>query len=371
MLRQLARLTLAVPEAGPNAVALAVYADGGDRPIPAAETGFEGVACVDDAARGIGLFCDLWEATRVPLFRGWALGLLDFVLYMQADDGRFINFIVDRRGTRNESGPTSVAGGGFWHARAMRGLAKADVAFEDPRARAAFARGMGRMRDPETRPDVRSVHVRTALGLMRSGRRTTLEHDVAGWCAEIAAARDGDVLLDDRAGVPPHLWGHSQEATLAEAGFYLGRPDLVEVARRSAMAYLVPLIRSGFDDRTVQPYGVACALDAVEQLSIATGEQIFEECAARARAWFDGSHGTGPVVYDAERGRVHDGIDDGVLNDDSGAESNIVGASALFRRVAFAAGPLLPAIRAAFAPDLGRPRLRGDDRGVLASRSRT
>jgi hypothetical protein len=44
---------------------------------------------------------------------------------------------------------------------------------------------------------------------------------------------------------------------------------------------------------------------------------------------------------------VHDGIDDGVLNPHSGAESNIVGAQALIDDVARSAATLMPQIESA------------------------
>jgi hypothetical protein len=53
-------------------------------------------------------------------------------------------------------------------------------------------------------------------------------------------------------------------------------------------------------------------------------------------------------VYDRDAGRVHDGIDEGVLNPHSGAESNIVGAQALFDDVVKAVpGLFTPASRSA------------------------
>ena len=140
MLRHLARLTVPVESAGRRACAIAVYADAADRTFPAAERGYEGVACVDDAARALILFSDVWSATGLPRMREWALGLLDFLLYMQLDDGRFVNFISDWSGERNEHGVTSFPGGGFWHARGVRALARATLTFGEERARAALAR---------------------------------------------------------------------------------------------------------------------------------------------------------------------------------------------------------------------------------------
>ena len=78
MLRQLARLTHPVPAAGPDALAVAVYSDVVDRPVLANESGFEGVACVDDAARLLDVLCDVWTATQLPWVERWARGLLEF-----------------------------------------------------------------------------------------------------------------------------------------------------------------------------------------------------------------------------------------------------------------------------------------------------
>ena len=54
MLRQLARLTRPVPVAGPRALTVAVYSQADGQLLDARETGVEGVACVDDAARACG-----------------------------------------------------------------------------------------------------------------------------------------------------------------------------------------------------------------------------------------------------------------------------------------------------------------------------
>ena len=54
MIRQLRRLTRPVPSFGEGVAAIAVYSEVTAEGLwrrPAAESGFEGVACVDDAAR--------------------------------------------------------------------------------------------------------------------------------------------------------------------------------------------------------------------------------------------------------------------------------------------------------------------------------
>jgi hypothetical protein len=98
----------------------------------------------------------------------------------------------------------------------------------------------------------------------------------------------------------------------------------------------------------VQPYGVASVAYAVERLHAVTGDPRFSDLATHARAWFDGRNTAGRPVYDRDAGRVHDGIDDGVLNPHSGAESNIVGAQALIADVVRDAARMLgPVARSA------------------------
>jgi hypothetical protein len=330
MLRQIERLSRPVPAAGPDAFAIAVYADATDRTFPAADLGYEGVACVDDAARAVVLFLDLWEATRLPSMRSHAEGLVDFLLYMQQADGLFVNFIWDWEGRRNDSGPTSFPGGGFWHARGVRALAKAAMVLGDERAVAALTRGIDPIREMrDVPPDIRSIHALMTIELIRASRMTEMRAELERWADEIAALRHGPILLDNPDAATPHLWGHVQEGVLAEAGALLGRRDLLDIARESALAYLAPLIEGGFDEPVVQPYGVASAIYSVERLAALTKDPRFADLTRKARAWFDGRNPAARAVYDRDEGRVHDGIDDGVLNQHSGAESNIVGAQAL------------------------------------------
>jgi len=332
VLRQLARLTHAVPAAGPNAVALAVYAGADDVPIMARESGTEGVACVDDAARAIVLLCALWERTELPWVRTWCDGLLDFVVWMQDDDGRWVNFIVDWSDVRNRSGISSFPGGAFWQARALQAVARAAIVFGDARAETALQRGLDSMRAPAP-PDVRALHVMTALDLLRAGRCPDLRDHLAAWIDEMLACSSDGMLMNsaDESG-RPHLWGHVQEAALAGAGALLGRDDVIAVARRSAELVFADVIESGFDLDHVQPYDVTSAIQVMDSLHAVTGSAHHADLAAKSRGWFDGRNPSGLPVYDAERGRVADGIDNGCVSRNSGAEANVVAAQALLDR---------------------------------------
>ena len=207
-------------------------------------------------------------------------------------------------------------------------MAKVWRTFGDETARADFERARAWFDDRPTGADVRAVQVLAALDV---GDHSA---DISRWCDEIAALRREDVLLDAHDADRPHLWGHIQEGVLALASAAIGRPELVDIARRSADAYLVPLIDGSFDLPTVQPYGAAAAVYSMDRLASATGEPRYAAAARDARAWFDGRNPAHRPVYDRAAGRVADGIDDGHLNPHSGAESNLLGAQALIDPVA-------------------------------------
>ena len=321
MLNRLASLARPLELADRRALGLAIYADHTGEHFGARESGVEGVACVDDVARAVVLWSDLWDRTHLPVARAWVDGLLEFCRWMQLDDGRFVNFVLDWNGVRNTDGITSRPdGASFWQARGARGMAKVWRVLGDERARADYQRARASFDDRPVGSDARAVQVLAAMDA------DDAPADIGRWCDDIASQRRGDVLIDGHDAMEPHLWGHIQEGVLAMAGTALRRPELIEIARRSADAYLVPLIERGFDLPVVQPYGAASAAFALSRLAEATGEARYAAAARDARAWFDGRNPAGRAVYDREAGRVADGVDGADINPHSGAESNVVGA---------------------------------------------
>jgi hypothetical protein len=329
MLTRLTSLARPLDAGDEPALGLAIYADEAGEHFAAQESGIEGVACLDDVSRAFVLWSDLWLRTKLPVARVWTDGLLGFCRWMQQDDGRFVNFVLDWSGVRNIDGVTSRAdGASFWQARGARAMAKAWRVFGDDRAREDYRRARASFDEHPVASDIRAVQVLAALDAEDPPA------DIARWCDDIATQRNGDVLLDAHDATEPHLWGHIQEGVLALAGRALRRPDLIAVARRSADAYLLPLIARGFDLPTVQPYGAASAVFSMEQLAQATGEARYAKATRDARAWFDGRNAARCPVYDRAAGRVADGLDGTDMNPHSGAESNVVGAQALFDDVA-------------------------------------
>lgn len=330
MLRQLAALTRHLPAAGPRALALAVYSDSTGEPFEARERGLEGVACVDDAARASTLLFRLWAATGNDALRRWAEGLLDFVLWMYVGDGRWHNFIYDWQGTRNTDGPTSEAGINFWQARATSALAEAEVLVGLGGAQPILAAALSAAASGSPPPDVRAIHALGALTLLRAATDRSLSIHLPEWCDELAGCRRDGMLMNspDERG-RPHLWGHVQEAVLADASVVLGRKDLRTLAISSADAVFAEIIESGFDLRHVHSYDVESAVFVMDRLMAVTGQARYGELAWKAKNWFDGRNPAGTAIYDRAAGRVADGLDDGHLNDRSGAETNISAGLAL------------------------------------------
>ena len=342
MLRQLARLGRRVPFAGDRALALAVYSDPLNAPVQARESGYEGVACIDDAARGLELYCALWETTRLPWVRRWCEGLLDFILAMQDADGRWPNFILDWEGSPNRTGPTSIAGGHFWQARAVLALTRAAPLISDERIGAALRRGLPHILAATDVPsDVRALHIRAALALNADPHHHGLRQHLALWSEELLSCRSGGVLMNspDERGAP-HLWGHIQEGVVAEVAVRLGRDDWLAIARTSAELVFATAVGTGFDLPRVQPYDVASAVYTLSRLGDATGDPAYGTLVNASRAWFDGRNPAGQPVYDRREGRVRDGIDSRTVNPRSGAEANIVGAEALFNDAVLVASRL-------------------------------
>ena len=330
MLRQLAALTRRLPAAGPHALALAVYSGSKGEHFEARERGVEGVACVDDAARACVLLCKLWAATGNDALRRWADGLFDFVLWMHAGDGRWNNFVYDWQGTRNTDGPTSAAGINFWQARATCALAEMNLHVVHDCARAILTEALATAASSSPPSDVRAIHALGALALLQRAPDPWLSLHLTAWCEELAdCRRDGMLMNSPDERDRPHLWGHVQEAVLADASVVLDRKDLRALAVASAEAVFAEVIESGFDLPHVHGYDVQSAVFVMDRLAAVTGEPRYGELARKARSWFDGRNPAGAMIFDRVAGRVVDGLDDGRLNDRSGAEANISAGLAL------------------------------------------
>ena len=296
--------------------------------IPAEQTGYEGVACVDDAARLLVLLLTADPAQlRVigPVRRRQSIvdALLAFVLKMQIDGDRFVNFILDWTGSVNADGPTSEAGGTWWTARALRALAWASKLVPSPAAKRSFLAALPGLTFRD-RWDEESV-------LMWAGLDFDALHDVrcrlgaTPWVERLVAGT-GDLPFRDgplERGVP-HLWGRAQELVVARVAQRSRNPLWLSLARESCHEFLRPVAVSGFRDRTVTlPYEVSSVVRNLRTVAAITGDRELRAAAVQAAAWFWGANRGDAPMIDTVSGRASDGLDDRRPSQNSGAEANI------------------------------------------------
>jgi hypothetical protein len=231
----------------------------------------EGIACVDDAARAALVYLTDYESTGDATSLDKARRLLNFVLYMQAEDGQFYNFILDRAGTINQTGNTSFKSSGWWAARAARALGAGYrvMRLVDPGYASQLDQAFQRIRGvwvgevTPTYGKYDQVHgIQVPAWLIAGGSDVTsiavlalLEYDRAT-DGQDAATRDLLTKLseglavyqvgDDRnypfawhpdsASSPFtwHAWGSTQAFALAHAGQQLSRPEWIASAQHEA-----------------------------------------------------------------------------------------------------------------------------------------
>jgi hypothetical protein len=332
----------------------------------------EGIAAVDDVARAAIVYLDFYATTGNQRALERARRCLNFVRYVQAEDGQFYNFVRDRSGTINRDGPTSYKSMGWWAFRAMWALARGYAVFKD--------------RDPAYAGQLRESYLRTERALKGSitgqGLMAKVHgFDVPTWLpggasdassiavlalAEYQASAPNDdtaALLTSLAdglaayqsggaGVFPfamhpdttnapgfwHAWGSHQAQALARAGQVLAKPGWIDSAAREARTFFAWQLAAGrIKELGVMPvregqiaYGTNTMVQAFMNLYAATGDASYARMGGLAASWFFGNNLARAQMYDPMTGRGFDGIDGALkVNINAGAESTIEALMAL------------------------------------------
>ncbi len=346
----------------------------------AKESGPEGIACVDDAARAAVLYLRTFELTgeRSCLLR--AKSLLMFVVKMQAEDGTFYNF-VHADHSINREGRTSIKSFGWWAARAvwcmglgMRVLSDADPLFASvlkgriektfPHIDSLMRRygryeTSGPYRIPrwllyESGSDVTSELL---LGL-REYYAVTHSPQVRRYIRNLA---DGIMIMQNgNARAFPwglhrswrttwHMWGNDQTQALASTATLMKGEGLIQSAEREAKGFYSRLLIDGFmkeidvkDSAGAKEfeqiaYAIRPMTAGLLRLYDVTGRSVYLAMAGLAASWLYGNNVARRAIYDDSTGRCFDGIrDSSTINMNSGAESTI---EALYTLVELGAYP--------------------------------
>ncbi|MGB2869215.1 MAG: hypothetical protein WBD36_12235 [Bacteroidota bacterium] len=335
--------------------------------VEAKDTGTEGVACVDDAARAAVVYLRHYELTKDPNSRDLAVALLKFVLHMQADDGTFFNFLYADH-TINKTGETSKATFGWWTGRAIwaLGLSYRILRQEDPvfaktlqtALKKSFwhldtllksygkTRDYGKYRSPRWLLYEEGSDATTELGLglleyYKATRDPKIKQVITRLAEGMVMMQDGDMSkfpygLHRSWRTMWHMWGNSQSAVLAAAGKEFHKPSLVKSAELEARSFYSRLLINGFmkeldvsvpEKRTEFEqiaYGVRPMAIGFIRLYEATRDKDYLVLAGLAASWLFGNNVLHQQMYDPETGRCFDGITDSTkVNKNSGAESTI------------------------------------------------
>jgi len=355
-----------------------IYAEPGlaaDAPYQYRSAAGEGATDLDDVARAAIAY--LWAARDdlVPDALDHARGQLDYVLLMQAEDGEFYNFVFED-GTINRLGITSRKGAGFWAARALWALAEGMHVFADTDPdyylvlRDAFLRGVapfaaqveadyGRyleahgFRAPAWFPgdgaDVASILLLGLAGFLE------LESDDTTY---LLATRIAEGLSEFQYGPPAaypylahqsfardplqwHAWGSRQTQALARAAGVLDSGDeLIASAEAEAGHFFVHLLASEGPIEGMRPavksgpqiaFGMESLASGLFELAEATGKVVYAELGGLMTSWLLGNNELREPLYDPASGRTYDGLERGVINRNSGAESTITALLALLQ----------------------------------------
>jgi hypothetical protein len=126
--------------------------------------------------------------------------------------------------------------------------------------------------------------------------------------------------------------------TMLAVGGALGRDDLTRrglqllrwlVERETSSGHLSVApghgsgpgdVARGFDQ---QPIEVAALADACARAATTSGELLWERGVVMAKDWFEGGNDCGVLMYDQETGGAYDGLGDGWVNKNQGAESSL------------------------------------------------
>ncbi len=329
----------------------------------------EGIAALDDTARSTIVYLDFHAKTGNRQALDKARAGLNFTLYMQATDGEFYNFIVNREGVINRDGVTSRKSLDWWAYRGLWSLARGISVFKDidkpyaERLETAYLKTenliAARLANvnqwtlvhgfrapawlPNNAADSTGVLILALAEYQATKPNAKTEKLLTTLADAVSNHQLGDAKLYPFAMHPHtvaapgfwHAWGAHEAQSLARAGEVLGRADYIGSARREIEnLFAWQLATERVHELGVLPrlegqqvYGVNCMVQACMNLYKATGEIRYAKMAGLHASWLTGNNFIEAKMYDADTGRGYDGLDviDGKskVNRNSGAESTI------------------------------------------------
>lgn len=347
-----------------------IYADYPDYHVT--EAAGEGIACVDDAARAAVFYLRYHHFSGKTASLQQAKRLLRFLLYLQADNGLFYNFIDEEKRIVKDSF-NSKPEPNWWTWRAMWAIGEAMVDTTLP---------------VDLRNKLKTAYLKTlpaVYSLMESYPQTTNFQgmELPTWLPQKYAAdqaavltyallpyykmssdekirkvllrlAEGMILMQSDAKNDFsrgaflswkniwHAYGNAQSDALLSIARVLYHKEIQSNALREVKDFYPFLIKKQYLNRFEVckendqwqvskkipyeqiAYGIRPIVFASIRAYHLTGDSLFLQQAIDAAAWFFGENSTGKRIYNPETGVCFDGIDSPEdINYNSGAESTI------------------------------------------------
>jgi uncharacterized protein YyaL (SSP411 family) len=329
----------------------------------------EGFTCVDDVARA--MMIDAIRLSDDEELQGQYNFMAEFLLYMQAENGYFHNFIWHDLSI-NKTYRTSLAEPNWWTWRAFWALTNYNgnderLAEMSKQACERLAENIFQLylNQPLSTDTIEGVEVPNWLPLGTAGDQAAIlilgleayyqyvnkDERVLKVMERLA---DGLLLTQkgDAGNFPFgahmswqnmwHAYGNSQAYALLKAGQLLDRPDYIESALQEIDHFYPYLMKEDFpayfrlkkvDDQykiierqqfSQIAYGFRPLIWACVEAFKNTGEEKYLKRAEEIAAWFTGKNIANQQMYDPSTGRCFDGIvSETKVNMNSGAESTI------------------------------------------------
>lgn len=333
----------------------------------------EGFTCVDDVARAAIFYLNFYRQNHQPKILEKSKKLLNFILFMQADNGLFYNFLlpdlsINKNHINSESRPD------WWSWRAIWALAEAYKYYEeeDPEFALSLLTSIEKTfpaidsiltKYPKTMEeegitlptwlpyqkaaDQAAVIIHALIPYYKITENSIVKKYIQELAEGLQVMQVGDSLKFPHGCFLSwrnkwHAYGNSQAHALLLAGELLNKEEYIKSAT-DEINYFYPyliknqflneftIFRSGGGYEILEKksfsqiaYGIRPMVWACLKAADLTGKSKYSKLAGEITCWLFGKNITGQSLYFPQSGRCFDGINDANnLNKNSGAESTI------------------------------------------------
>ncbi len=333
----------------------------------------EGIACVDDASRAAIFYLKNYQAKKDTNSLLKSERLVEFLLFMQSDNGFFYNFIFQDHSI-NKTHKNSINEPNWWSWRAMwalsegykimkevnpeltkrilSGLAKSVNAAKKSSSTAKIIKIVNGIEFPtwlpaETASDQAAVLVLALLNYLDDTKDSGIINYISELCDGILMMQKGSSSEIPYCAFLSwqniwHAYGNSQSYALLKASKILKRSDLQKAALNEVNYFYDDLLGANFlSSFSIQKDNGSFRFSEINKFSqiaynfrpmifacleafALTGDSVYISKAAEISKWFFGRNVASAQMYDSSNGRCFDGINsEDEVNLNSGAESTI------------------------------------------------